>query len=175
MEYQFPELSSISKRRKALGITQKRLASMAGISQSLLTKVERGVVVPNYGIARDIFFALSEYEHASEKKLSDVMRRKVIFLKINNTVSDAARLAKRHSVSQFPVIRQGNIIGGVTISMLIDRPKDATIGSLMNEPFPTLNSNTPLEIAKGLLKQYPAIIVMEKGMAGGIVTAEDIL
>ncbi len=59
--------------------------------------------------------------------------------------------------------------------MLIGFQKDASIRNVMKEPFPTLNANTPVTIAKNLLRQYPAIVVLSRGSIVGIVTAEDML
>ena len=42
MIFMLPDLSGLRARRKALGISQQQLASDAGISQSLLAKVEGG-------------------------------------------------------------------------------------------------------------------------------------
>ena len=58
----FPELTSISIRRRRLGLTQKKLSAKAEISQSLLTKIERGLVIPNYKTACNIFEILDEQE-----------------------------------------------------------------------------------------------------------------
>ena len=171
----FPELNSISQRRKRLGLTQKALADKAGISQSLLTKIERGVVVPNYKIACEIFEVLDEFEHSEEKVLSDIMLKRVITLKSNDRVFKAVKIAKKNSISQFPVVDGDKVVGAVTTNMLIGFQRDASIKSVMKEPFPTLNANTPVVIAKNLLRQYPAIVVLSRGSIVGIVTAEDML
>ncbi|MEM3267388.1 MAG: helix-turn-helix domain-containing protein [Conexivisphaerales archaeon] len=55
------ELREISKMRKVLGLTQVQLAKMAGISQSLLAKIEAGKVDPSYTRARKIFAAHDQY------------------------------------------------------------------------------------------------------------------
>jgi predicted transcriptional regulator len=103
------------------------------------------------------------------------MKRGLVFLHPNDTVARASDIAKRRAISQFPVARGKRIVGAITIAMLVDQRKTARIGELMKDPFPTLNGNTPLEMAKAVLRQYPAIIVLEKGNVAGIVTVEDVL
>ncbi len=171
----FPELISISIRRRKLGLTQKQLSTKAGISQSLLTKIERGLVTPNYKTACNIFEILDENEYKQEKKLSDVMRRKVITLKSSEYIEKAAEMAKKHSISQFPILENDKIVGAITTNLLVDIKKHTRIKDIMKEPFPTLSANTPLTIASNLLKQYPAIIVVQNSSIIGIVTAEDLL
>ncbi len=172
MSYQ---LSSISYKRKRLNLTQQVLAKKAGISQSLLTKIERGVVVPNYNIAMRLFEALEELEHSDEKTLSDIMHLGVITVKISDTVEDAARIVKKHAISQLPVMDGAVITGVVTTSMLVGVQGSVRISSIMKEPYPILSIKTPVDTARALLKQYPAILVIDKSSLVGIVTAEDML
>ncbi len=171
----FPELTSISIRRRKLGLTQKKLSDKAGISQSLLTKIERGLVIPNYKTACNIFEILDEQEYKQEKTLLDVMRRKVITLKSSESIDKAIEMAKKHSISQFPILENGKIVGAITTNLLVDVKKNTRIKDIMREPFPTLNANTPLTIASNLLKQYPAIIIVQNSSIIGIATAEDLL
>ncbi len=171
----FPELTSISIRRRRLGLTQKKLSAKAEISQSLLTKIERGLVIPNYKTACNIFEILDEQEYKQEKTLFDVMRRKVMTLKSSENVEKAIEMAKKYSISQFPVLENGKIVGAITTNLLVDIKKNTRIKDIMKEPFPTLNANTPLTIASNLLKQYPAIIIVQNSSIIGIVTAEDLL
>jgi predicted transcriptional regulator len=171
----FPDLKTIAYRRKRLNMTQFALAKKAGISQSLITKIEHGKIMPSYKTACDIFNVLDESEIKEEKHISDIMKKKVLVLKSSDAVSKAIALAKQHSVSQFPVIENGMIIGAVTTNMLIDKNKKEIIKVFMREPFPTLNANTPLSIVRSLLKQEPAIIVLKGNEIIGIVTPEDML
>lgn len=158
-----------------MSLTQQELAKRAGISQSLLTKVERGIVVPNYGIAVRLFEALDELGHSDGKKLSDIMHHGVIAVKISDTVEHASRIAKKHAISQLPVLDRGAVVGAVTTSMLVGVQGSVRVSSIMKEPYPILNGNAPVEIARGLLKQYPAILIVGKSSIIGIVTAEDML
>jgi predicted transcriptional regulator len=173
--HMFPELSSIQLRRNRLGLTQNVLSSKAGISQSLLTKIERGLVIPSYKTACDIFDVLDEQEYKKEKTLSDVMKRGVMLLKSTDTAEKAANMAKKYAISQFPVTAEGKVVGAITTNLLVNVSKGAKIKDIMKEPFPTLSSNTPLTIASSLLKQYPAILVLKGGSIIGIATAEDML
>ena len=156
-------------------MTQSGLAAKAGISQSLLTKIERGKTVPNYNIACSIFELLDEHESKGEKTLFDIMQKNVIILNSTDKVSKVILLAKKHSLSQFPIKEKNRLIGAITTNMLIERSKDDQVKSFMKEPFPTLNSNTNVNTAKSLLKQYPAIVVLRDGSVVGIVTAEDMI
>jgi len=171
----FPGLDTISQRRRKLGMTQNELAAKAGISQSLLTKIERAKVVPNYNTACAIFDILEQGENTDEKHLYDIMQKNVIILDSSDRTSKAIRLAKKYSLSQFPILEKNRLVGAITTNMLIGRKEGEKVRTFMKEPFPTLNSNTPISIAKNLLKQYPAIVVLSGGSVVGIVTAEDMI
>jgi len=172
---EFPNLNSISRRRKALGITQKKLAKDADISQSLLTKIERGIVVPSYSTAISIFNALEYNEHREEVKAYEVMHSKVITLKPSDTVEKAASISRKHSISQFPVVLNGNIVGSISTSSMIWSNKNDKIASIMGEPFPMIGRSTPLSSVKALLKSANAVLVMGNGSILGIITADDLL
>ncbi|MEM0200907.1 MAG: CBS domain-containing protein [Candidatus Micrarchaeaceae archaeon] len=171
----FPELFAIYTKRKKLGITQKELSKKAGISQSLLTKIERGVVIPNYKIACNLFEILDEYEYRKEKVLSQIMRKNVILLNSSDTVSKMIRLAKKYSISQFPVLEQNRVVGSITTNNSIGIEKEAKLKTIMQDPFPMLTENTPISVANNILKQFPAIIIINGKTIVGIVTAEDLL
>ena len=51
----FPKLNEISKKRKILGLTQSELAKLAGVSQSLIAKLESGKIEPSYTKVKTIF------------------------------------------------------------------------------------------------------------------------
>ncbi len=172
---QFPNLRDIQRRRKILGLTQNQLAKRVGISQSLLTKIERGKVVPNYGIATEIFTVLEELENVDQKLAKDIMHKNVITLKPNDTVERAARLAKKYAISQFPVVEGHRQLGSVASSDLIWNSKSSKIRDIHKEPFPSVNETTPISVVKGILRSSRAVIVLNKGEITGIITADDLL
>ena len=56
----FYELDKIKQMRQKLGLTQTQLAKLAGVSQSMITKIERGTIEPSYLIAKKI---ISDFEY----------------------------------------------------------------------------------------------------------------
>jgi riboflavin synthase len=61
-----PDISQIASFRRRLGVTQKRIAIESGVSQSLISKIEAGRVVPTYDNAKLIIDALERIELESE-------------------------------------------------------------------------------------------------------------
>ncbi|MDE1855291.1 MAG: CBS domain-containing protein [Candidatus Micrarchaeota archaeon] len=172
---QFPNLTDIQRRRKVLGLTQSQLAKQVGVSQSLLTKIERGLVVPNYKTATEIFDFLEGVENADQKLAKDAMHTHVITLKPADTVQKAVALVKKHSFSQFPVLEGHKLVGSIASVDLIGRQKSSSIRDMLEDPFPAVNETTPLSIVKSILKSSRAVIVLNKGEIRGIITAEDLL
>ncbi len=171
---EFPDLRLIASKRKALGSTQKALASKAGISQSLLTKIERGLVNPSYGVAVAVFTAL-EQSSPKESVALEVMNKKVIHARPNDTVGRLATLSKKYGISQFPVVDNGIIIGSVSTSDMIWVHSYDRISKIMKEPFPIIDKSTSLSTIKSLLKASKAVLVGSHGRIAGIITAEDLL
>ena len=171
----FPNLKSIRIRRKRLELSQMKFSKLVGISQSMLTKIENGIVIPSYKKAIDIFEKLDELENSTEKVAKDIMHKNVIKLKTTDTVENAVKLAKSHGISQFPIVDNGRFVGSIQTLDLIGLNYDMKIGWKINTPFPTVNENTPINIIREMLKHEQAIIVVNKGEIVGIITAEDFL
>jgi predicted transcriptional regulator len=175
MNNTFPALQSIGIRRKRLELSQAKFSKMAGLSQSMLNKIENGVVVPSYKIAIDIFEKLDELENSKEKTAMNIMHKNVVKLKPTDTVEKASRLAKSYSISQFPVVDDDRHVGSIQTIDLIELQHDMKIGAKLNTPFPTVNENTPVNIIREILKHDKAVIVVNKKGISGIITAEDFL
>ena len=171
----FPDVNSIGIRRKRLNLSQNQLAKRVGISQSMLTKIERGLVIPSYSKAVDIFNELDALEHTDDKIATDMMKKDVTKLKSSDTAEKAARLAKKYAISQFPVIEGSRIVGSIKTSDLLELPKGTKVGWKMNTPFPTVNENAPISTIRELLKHEQAVVVVRKSDIIGIITAEDLL
>jgi cystathionine beta-synthase len=97
-------------------------------------------------------------------------------------VRQALGLMKLHDVSQLPVMDGDRCVGSVTEYDLVTRGLessrllDATVGEVMDEPFPTVEGLLPVErVSKMLSKQTPAVLVSAGGRTAGIVTRSDVL
>ncbi len=173
--YQFPPLGSIKIRRKKLGLTQQSLSKQVGISQSLLAKVEAGQVIPNYEIASRLFEKLDELENSDSKKVYEVANRKVIILKHDDSVSKAIRIAIKNGISQFPIEKDGKIVGAITTSDLLDANKKDMLENYISYVMPIVNKNMPVSTVRTMLKSSRAVLVEDFGKIVGIVTPEEVL
>ncbi len=169
------DLSRIGQRRKRLGMTQQQLAKEAGISQSLVAKIERGRVDPSYTIGCQLVEILYKREHEGERVASDAMHREVVSLRHSDSVAKAARLAREGRISQFPVMEKGVMVGSVSTENLAGAGADEGIARYISQPLPTVGPSTPLSTVAALLRSYKAVIVIEGGRMQGIITAEDLL
>ena len=64
----FPTLEDIAKRRRQLGLKQSELAKMAGVSQSLIAKLEAGTIDSSYTKVKTIFDILERLEPKQKSK-----------------------------------------------------------------------------------------------------------
>lgn len=175
MTYVFPSTGEIARRRRLLGITQSALASSAGISQSLLAKIERGRANPSYAAVNALFEVLDRRESGDSKKASDVMVKEVVMLNEHDKASKAAKLIKELKISQFPVERAGMYIGCIKSLDLLDAPKDEKVSHYIKNDFPTVGKETPLNAVIVLLSDTRLpVIVLSKGKVVGIITADDL-
>ncbi len=125
---------------------------------------------------------------ADRTPLGHVLRTKsdhrgdIVGIAPGQTVRQALRLMHLHDVSQLPVMDNGNCVGAVIESGLsaksLDDVKllDATVGQVMEPPFPVVDAQqTADSVAKLLSKSSPAVLVRTDGRLTGIVTRSDLL
>ncbi|MCA0375801.1 MAG: pyridoxal-phosphate dependent enzyme [Gemmatimonadetes bacterium] len=98
------------------------------------------------------------------------------------TVRQAIGLLSLHDVSQVPVMDGTVCVGSVSESLLTTRslaePKvlDQTVSDVMDQPFPMVEHDQPVEsVAKLLSKSNRAVLVRRDGRVEGIVTRFDVL
>jgi cystathionine beta-synthase len=97
-------------------------------------------------------------------------------------VRQAIGLMALHDISQVPVMDGNVCIGSVAESQLttasLADPKvlDKTVGDVMDQPFPVVDDDQPVEnVAKLLSKSNRAVLLRHKGIVQGIVTRFDVL
>ena len=180
----FPNLEDIAKRRRQLGLKQSELAKMAGVSQSLIAKLEAGTIESSYSKVKTIFDVLERLEFKSKIQVEKVLHNEVVTVQKSEPLSQVVKLMKDHGYSQIPVFEGKQSVGSVsekTILRQILEGKDLEQISalptekIMEEAFPQINEDAPLSLITSLLQTYSAVLVSRKGVVIGIITKADLL
>ncbi len=116
----FPRIDSIKQIRQKIGITQKKLATMAGVSTSMINQIESGRSQPSYETAKKIFESLAKLEgESSSHTAGDFCSKDIVQLKPTNTLHDAIKKMHQLSISQIPVFSNSEIVGVVSEAVII--------------------------------------------------------
>jgi len=175
------DISRVRSIRKKLGLTQTELADKAGVSQSLIAKIENGSTSPSYLKGRKILDKLEEEmaKNTTDKRAKEVHSEKVLSLKRDDKIKTAIKIMDENAVSQMPVIENGSVLGGITESGLLRNyekiDRELPVKKIMDPPFPIIDENAELDVVKKLLVHYPCVLTSKKGQVGGIITKVDIL
>jgi predicted transcriptional regulator len=182
----FPDETEIKKMRKGLDITQSQLASMSGVSQSTIAKMERGAIRGSYDAVTRIFTVLEqEMElHRQGQKAKDVMSMQVISIQSEQNVRQVSDIMRQSGYSQLPVFDGKQHVGSLSEFDILNRLREGErmeelserrVGSLMAAPYPIVSENTPVEALTSLLSSTNAVLVSRKGVIVGIITRSDML
>lgn len=176
------ELKKIKKMRQKLGITQVELAKLADVSQSIITKIEKGKIEPSYSIARKILVTLENELAGKQEKITakDVCSKKIISIQADQTIAKALELMVKSAISQMPVFKEQVLVGSVSEELFVKKydkikNKNTKIEEIMDEALPTIPENTDITLVNEMLKIYPAILVVKNGKTVGIISKTDIL
>ena len=180
----FPTLEDIAKKRRQLGVKQVELAKLAGVSQSLIAKLESGKIDSSYTKVKTIFDVLDRLEAKTKIQEEKIVPNEVISIQKDETLSKVVRLMKDHGYSQIPVFNGKQSVGSIsekTILRQILAGKDLSQISklpteeIMEEAFPQVSEDAPLSLISSLLQTYSAVLVAKKGNVVGIITKADLL
>jgi len=178
-----PTPQYIRSLRKKAGLTQKEVARRAGVSQSLIARIEAGTVDPRLSTLRKILAVLEE---ALEKlpKARDVMKSPVITVNEDDPVKKAAKIMWDYGISQIPVLdKHGRVIGtifedNIINSLLSNREStlSKTVKDIMGPVLPIVPPNETVDnVTQMLAKGIPAVLVMDGDRLLGIITKSDII
>ena len=179
-----PSLEEIKRRRRVLGLTQFQLAKEAGVSQSLIAKLESGKLEPTYSNAKKIFFVLDKLENKSSKKAKDHMSTKIIKIEPSDLVKNAIKLMKKNNVSQLPVFDGNANVGSISEKTILDKItsgesmeilQSEKIEDVMEDPFATISEDTPISSVATLLQHNQSLLILKKSKVSGIITKSDLL
>jgi len=173
----------IRRLRKSVDLTQKELAKMANVSQSLIARIENNSVDPRLSTIRKILRALSMIKKG--KTARDVMHSPVITVSITDSVRRAFELMKKHDISQIPILKGERVVGSVKESTLINTITrggnirsifSRSVNNIMEEPFITVSPSMSVdEILTILSSGHSAVLVVDRGALEGIITKIDVL
>ncbi len=178
------EPKDIAKIRKQLGLTQLELSNIAHVSQSLIAKIESGKIEPSFSKAKALSDALEGIKRKNSKKAKDIMAKQIISVSDNDKVEDAARLMRKHSVSQLPVFEGEKSVGSLserTILRLLEDSDDPhvvfnkKVKDVMEDSFPLVGEDTPIELLYSVMDFYQAVLVSKREKVKGIITKADLL
>ncbi len=183
-----PSIEELRKMRKSLGISQKELARVSGVSQSYIARLEKGEINPAYDKVRKIF----EYLNSSGNRARDIsikaeliMTKDVITCDMNDSIIFALNKMREKGYSQLPVVTSDKrIIGTITEADIndmlikgtsIDSLKHLTVRKVMGNVLPQLDKDSPISMIYPLLKYSNAVLIVDGTELKGIITKADIL
>lgn len=176
------EIQKIAKMRKALNLTQKELANISGVSQSLIAKIESGNIDPAYSKVSQILSALEDLNKKDKKSAKDILTSPLIFTSPTDSLFDAISLMQEKGLSQLPVFQNGKSVGSLLDSTIVGiisthqekNLKSMSVGEVMKEGFPQVPQSSPVDAIADLLRHYRAILVENNGKIIGIITKADL-
>ena len=183
-----PSIEELRKMRKNLGISQKELARISGVSQSYIARLEKGSINPTYDKVRKIF----DYLNKTGQKASSIditaeriMTFPVITCSPTDSIMTALNVMREKGFSQLPVTTMDRkVVGTVSESdindLLLkgntpDSLKTLIVRKVMGPTSPQLDRSSPISMFYPLLKYSGAVLVTENGELKGIVTKADVL
>ena len=178
-----PSIESIKQMRQKIGITQKKLAAMTGVSTSMINQIESGRSSPSYKTAKKIFESLSQLEgESSAHTAGDFCSRNMVKLGPSDTLDVAIKKMRELSISQIPVFDGPDIAGMVSedgiVRHLADSGGDlrsAMLGDMMDHIPPIVDFDTPANVLVPLIRYSKCILVSQRSKIVGIITASDTL
>ena len=178
------EPKQLKKIRTQLGYTQGALAKAAGVSQSIIAKIEAGSVDPTFDTLSAISRALRATTTKQSKKAADVMSSPVVGVQEGDRIKLCAELMKKKGYSQLPVFNGEKMIGTITDSHIVTLLSEAQdprkllddrVGNHILPIFAVVGRDTPVEALYSLFRYLPAVLVGTSDKVEGIITKIDLL
>ena len=178
------DIDKIGSLRRKLNLTQKELARLAGVSQSLIAKIEAKKIDPAYSKVVALFTAIEDELNKKDhkKKASDIMAKNIKTVNPEDKLDRVMEIMRENAISQVPVLKEGKPIGSVSDNNFVDwitkygnKISKVSVKEVMEESFPTIPQTSDIEVVTELLKFYKALLVKEQGEITGIITKSDLI
>ncbi len=182
MKMQIPTPEELRQRRESLKMRQTELARRAGISQSMVARIEAGSVDPRASTLNKIVAVLNS---AGQKQVTaeSVMHSPVIAVNPAEPISKALEIFEKNNISQLPVIENGIPVGCISESVIVKaieqqrlhRTQPFYVRDFTEPGFPTVNSGTGVDVVMNILQQNHAVLVVDSGIVRGVITKHDLI
>ncbi len=110
-------------------------------------------------------------------KVRDVMTKNVIHVELPNTRDRVLEVLKEHKISSVPVLKDGKLVGIVTIKDLLRKVEEDQLALLMTENPVTVRPNDSIKKVVDIFLKNPfrRLPVVEKGKLVGFLTVRDLI
>ena len=141
-----PNLDEIRNIRRALNLTQEKLANLVivdgqSISRVLINMIEMQGHSPNYKIAEAIFKTLDQIENSMKNKgitAGEICARDLVTVRRNEKVITAKkRMGQQGEYTHLPVLNKGECVGLITSNSILKNPNAVKVEDAM-EGRPTI-------------------------------------
>lgn len=181
----FPAATEIRMRRKLLDVTQAELAAASGVSQSTITKVEKGRISASYETVVKLFETLDSLaEKQHEVKIMDIASKDIVSVQDNCSIHEATEILRSTGFSQLPVFRGGAPVGSISerslyrhlgTGMTLEQLSRKKVSEIMEDAFPTVPETASIDAVSNALSTANAVLITKKGEIVGMVTNADLL
>ena len=169
---------SLKRKRKKLGLTQKQLSEISGLTQSVIAKIETESVDPRASTLAKLVEALNRAEHPNiPHSVADLMVKNISTIDVSESIRNAITIMVEAGISQLPVLSGGKIVGIVSESNLLKRANDAkvSVGKIMKSNPVIISKYLSIGEAKKRLEDEDCLLIAEDGNLLGLITRIDIL
>jgi predicted transcriptional regulator len=177
-----PTPDEVRSRREILGMRQTELAKRAGISQSMVARIEAGGVDPRVSTLNKIITVLNS---AEQKKITavQIMHTPVISVHPEDTITRALDIFEKNDISQLPVLDQGVPVGCISEAVImkaieqqrLHRVQPFYVRDFTEPGFPTVPPDMDVETVVSILQQNHAVLVIDGGVVRGVITKHDLI
>ncbi|MDH7594443.1 MAG: CBS domain-containing protein [Methanomicrobiales archaeon] len=179
---QIPTPDELKRTRERLGLTQVEVARLAGISQSMVARIETGTVDPRVSTLQKVIQVLKNAERPT-RTAKDVMCTPVYYVRSEDPIMKAVELMEERNISQLPVVEDGIPVGCISESAIINaieegktsRGQIPLVKDCMESGFPMVPPDADLPTVVHLLQSNHAVLVIEKGVIRGVITKHDLI
>ena len=166
-------VEKIKEKRRELGWSQKTLAERAGVSKSLVGKLERGDNIPNYENVCKIYNA---FEEKKNSRAEDYMNEDIVSVEVEDKIKKAAEIMNDNDFSQLPVKRNNNYIGLITSTDIASKEdREKPIQSMKLHSLPVIPYDTPKEDFTDMFNTHQAVLIKSNRKTLGMITPADLL